>query len=113
MRCLRAGLRQLRPGVPAAEVEEPAIEIIRQAGLGDVFKMRFGYGVGIGYPPSWLEPLQITRTSTDILDAGTTFVLHACLLDERESIGVLVGATYVITGDGYEMLSGAGDVELT
>jgi Xaa-Pro dipeptidase len=113
LRCLRAGLRQLRPGVPAAEVEEPALGIIRQAGLGEVFKMRFGYGVGIGYQPSWLEPLQITRTSTDILDVGTTFVLHACLLDERESIGVLVGATYVITGDGYEMLSGAGDVELT
>ena len=113
LRCLRAGLRQLRPGVPAAEVEEPALEIIRRAGLGDAFKMRFGYGVGIGYPPSWLEPLQITRTSTDVLDVGTTFVLHACLLDERESLGVLVGATYVITDEGYEMLSGAGDVELT
>jgi len=49
--CLRAGLRQLRPGVPAAEVEGPALEIIRRAGKGDNFKMRFGYGVGIGYPP--------------------------------------------------------------
>jgi len=35
------------------------------------------------------------------------------LLDERESIGVLVGGTYAITGEGYELLSGAGDVELT
>jgi len=113
LRCLRAGLGQLRAGVPAAEVEGPALEIIRHAGLGDAFKMRFGYGVGIGYPPSWLEALQITRTSTDILHVGTTFVLHACLLDERESIGVLVGGTYVITSQGYELLSGAGDVELT
>jgi Xaa-Pro aminopeptidase len=113
LRCLRAGLQQLRPGVPAAEVERPALEIIRRAGLGDAFKMRFGYGVGIGYPPSWLEQLQITRTSTDVLDVGTTFVLHACLLDERESIGVLVGGTYAITGEGYELLGGAGDVELT
>ena len=112
LRCLRSGLAQLRPGIPAAEVEEPALEIIRQAGQGDNFKMRFGYGVGIGYPPSWLEPLQITRTSTDVLHAGTTFVLHACLLDERESIGVLVGGTYAMTDAGYELLSGAGDVEL-
>jgi Xaa-Pro dipeptidase len=51
--------------------------------------------------------------AAEVDDVGTTFVLHACLLDERASIGVLVGATYVITGDGYEMLSGAGDVELT
>ena len=113
LRCLRVGLEQLRPGVPAAEVEGPALEIIRRAGLGDAFKMRFGYGVGIGYPPSWLEPLQITRTSTDTLEVGTTFVLHACLLDEPERIGVLVGGTYVITDAGYELLSGAGDVELT
>ena len=109
---MRAGLVALSPGVPAAQVEAPALEIIRRAGIGDAFKMRFGYGVGIGYPPSWLEPLKITRTSTDTLEPGTTFVLHACLLDEAESLGVLVGATYAMTEAGAEMISGAGDVEL-
>ena len=110
--CLRAGLGQLKPGVPAADVEAPALELIRAAGQGDNFKMRFGYGVGIGYPPTWLEPLKITRTSTDVLVPGTTFVLHACLLDEADNVGVLAGGTYAITETGYEMLSGAGDVEL-
>jgi Xaa-Pro dipeptidase len=113
LRCLRAGLGALRPGVPAPEVEAPALEILRGEGLGEGFKMRFGYGVGIGYPPSWLEPLKITRVSTDILHPGTTFVLHACLLDEAESIGVLVGGTYAMTATGHELLSGAGDVALT
>lgn len=112
LRCLRTGLAQLRPGIPAAEVEAPALEVIRQAGLGEVFKMRFGYGVGIGYPPSWLEALQITRTSDERLVVGTTFVLHCCLLDEAERLGVLVGGTYVITPEGFECLGGAGDVEL-
>ncbi len=112
LQCLRIGLKQLRPGVPAAAVEEPALSLIRQVGRGDGFKMRFGYGVGIGYPPSWLEALKITRTSTDILYPGTTFVLHACLLDEAEEIGVLVGGTYAMTPDGYELLAGGGDVEL-
>ncbi|MBT5413898.1 MAG: aminopeptidase P family protein [Rhodospirillaceae bacterium] len=79
LRCLRAGPDALRPGVPTPEVEAPALEILRAEGLGDGFKMRFGYGVGIGYPPSWLEPLKITRTSTDLLHPGTTFVMHACL----------------------------------
>ncbi|MEM1199345.1 MAG: Xaa-Pro peptidase family protein [Pseudomonadota bacterium] len=110
--CLSAGLGQLRPGVPAAEVEAPALELIRSAGQGDNFKMRFGYGVGIGYPPTWLEPLKITRTSTDVLVPGTTFVLHACLLDEADNVGVLAGGTYAMTETGYEMLSGAGDVAL-
>lgn len=112
LRCLRAGLGALRPGVPAPEVEAPALEILREEGRGEGFKMRFGYGVGIGYPPSWLEPLKITRVSTDRLEPGTTFVLHACLLDEPESIGVLVGGTYAMTATGHELLSGAGDVEL-
>ena len=43
---------------------------------------------------SRLEPLQITRTSTDVLDPGTTFVLHACILDEAENIGVLIPGNY-------------------
>ena len=111
--CVRLGLAQLRPGIPAAVVEAPALDHLRAAGMGDNFKMRFGYGVGIGYPPSWLEPLKITRTSTDFMSPGTTFVLHACLLDETRQIGVLVGGTYAMTGDGYETLAGAGDVDLT
>ena len=110
--CLRAGLAQLRPGVPAAEVEAPALELLRREGRGNGFMMRFGYGVGVGYPPSWLEPLKITRTSTDRLLPGTVFVLHACLHEPAQSLGVLVGATYAMTDDGAEMISGAGDVEL-
>lgn len=111
--CLRAGLDTLRPGIEAREVEAPALRILSGTGLGGTFKMRFGYGVGIGYPPTWLEPLKITRTSTDILEPGNTFVLHACLVDEAEQIGVLIGGTYLMTPDGYELISGAGDVELS
>jgi Xaa-Pro dipeptidase len=110
--CLRAGLGAVRPNVEAREVEAPALAILRDAGLGDVFKMRFGYGVGIGYPPTWLDPLQITRTSEQRLVPGTTFVLHACLLDEAASLGVVVGGTYAVSETGVEMLAGAGAVEL-
>src|SRR5438045_8685799 len=75
--------------------------------------MRFGYGVGVGYPPTWLDALKITRTSMQTLEPGVTFVLHACLLDEETSTGVLVGGTYVLTSDGPEPLAGAGPVELS
>jgi Xaa-Pro aminopeptidase len=110
--CLRAGLGAIRPDIEAHAVEAPALDILRETGMGDGFKMRFGYGVGVGYPPSWLDPLQITRTSSQRLAAGSTFVLHACLLDEPERTGVLVGGTYAISDTGVEMLSGAGAVEL-
>src|SRR5262249_4538975 len=42
LRCLRAGLRQLRPGVPAADVGGAARGSLRRGGLGDAFKMRVG-----------------------------------------------------------------------
>jgi len=112
LECLRAGLGVIRPDIEAHAVEAPALEILRDAGMGDAFKMRFGYGVGIGYPPTWLDPLQITRTSSQRLVPGSTFVLHACLLDDSEQMGVVVGGTYAMTSAGLEMLSGAGAVEL-
>lgn len=110
--CLRAGLDAITPGIEARAVEAPALAILREAGLGDGFMMRFGYGVGVGYPPTWLDPLQITRTSTQPLAPGTTFVLHACLLDQQAQVGVVVGGTYAVGETGVELLAGAGAVDL-
>jgi hypothetical protein len=56
--------------------------------------------------------LQITRTSTQRLVPGVSFVLHACLLDEPAAAGVVVGGTFTIREDGVEMLAGAGPVDL-
>jgi Xaa-Pro dipeptidase len=111
--CLRAGLETVAPGIEARSVEAPALAVLREARLGDGFRMRFGYGVGLGYPPTWLDPLEITRTSTQRLVPGSTFVLHACLLDEAAPLGVLVGGTYAVTESELEQLAGAGAVELT
>lgn len=110
--CLRAGLDTIRPGIAAPAIEAPALEILREAGLGDGFKMRFGYGVGAGYPPTWLDPFQITRTSTQKLESGMAFVLHACLLNEEAQVGVVVGGTYALGEKGVEILAGAGAVDL-
>jgi Xaa-Pro aminopeptidase len=110
--CLRAGLETIRPGIEAHEVEAPGLEILRAEGLGDGFAMRFGYGVGVGYPPTWLDPLEITRTSGQRLVPGATFVLHACLVDEVERVGVVVGGTYAVGETGVEPLAGAGAIEL-
>lgn len=111
-RCLSAGLDVARPGMTAAEIEAPSLDILRAEGLPDTFAMRFGYSVGIGYPPTWLEPFGITRTNMEPVRVGMTFVLHACLLDADHAIGVLVGGTYAMTDKGFVQLAGAGDCEL-
>jgi Xaa-Pro aminopeptidase len=110
--CLRAGLDAIRPGIEAHAVEAPALTVLRDAGFGDSFQMRFGYGVGASYPPTWLDPFQISRTSVQKLQPGIAFVLHACLFDKTAQVGVVVGATYAMTEAGVELLAGAAAVDL-
>ena len=74
--------------------------------------MRFGYGIGVAYPPIWLETLQISRGFDRVLEPGMVFVLHACVELVDEGIGVIQGGTYALTRSGLEMLVGGGDVEL-
>lgn len=109
---LRAGAAAIRPGVPVAEVEEASLAPLRSAGLEDRAMMRFGYGVGIAYPPIWLESLQIARGFEDRLEPGMVFVLHGCLELPEERLGVILGGTYALTDDGLEMLAGSGAVPL-
>ncbi|PYM56032.1 MAG: hypothetical protein DMD79_22060, partial [Candidatus Rokuibacteriota bacterium] len=109
---LRAGITAVRPGVPAGAVEEASLEPLRQAGLEAHAMMRFGYGVGVAYPPIWLETLQMSRGTERRLAPGMVFVLHACVELVDEGIGVILGGTYALTTAGLEMLSGAGDLDL-
>jgi Xaa-Pro aminopeptidase len=112
MESLRAGIAAVRIGAPVADVEEASLEPLRREGLAHAAMMRFGYGIGIAYPPIWLEPLQIARGIDQRLDAGMVFVLHSCLELPEEGLGVIQGGTYVLEGSGLRMLAGAGDVPL-
>ncbi len=109
---LQAGMEAARPGACVADVEEASLEPLRKVGLEGAALMRFGYGIGIAYPPIWLEALQISRGFTTILEPGMVFVLHAYLQLLEEGIGVIQGGTYLLTDGGLEMLVGGGDVEL-
>ncbi|HET6236267.1 MAG TPA: Xaa-Pro peptidase family protein [Acetobacteraceae bacterium] len=109
---LAAGIAAIRPGVPVADVEEASLEPLRTAGLEAAAIMRFGYGIGIAYPPIWLEPLQISRGIDQRLEPGMVFVLHAYLQLLEEGLGIIQGGTYALTENGLEMLVGGGDVGL-
>jgi Xaa-Pro aminopeptidase len=107
---LAAGISVVRAGAQVSDIEEASLEPVRAAGLEDAAVMRFGYGIGVAYPPIWLEPLQITRGSSQILQPGMVFVLHAYLQLVEEQLGVIQGGTYALTETGLEMLVGSGDV---
>ena len=111
-RSLAAGIAAVAPGVPGAAIEEASLEPLVREGLERHAMMRFGYGVGIAYPPIWLETLEIGRGSDRRLEPGMVFVLHACLELEEEGLGVVIGGTYALGPQGLEMLAGAGAVAL-
>jgi len=85
---------------------------LRAVGLEGVAVMRFGYGIGVAYPPIWLEPLQISRGFENRLEPGMVFVLHAYLQLLDEGLGIIQGGTYTLTSSEIEMLVGGGDVAL-
>jgi Xaa-Pro dipeptidase len=109
---LAAGIAVIKPGVCVADVEEASLEPLRKVGLEDKAVMRFGYGIGVAYPPIWLEPLQISRGFNQVLEPGMVFVLHAYIQLIEEQLGVIQGGTYTLTPSGLEMLVGGGDVPL-
>ncbi len=109
---LAAGVSQCQSGTLVADIEEASIEPIRVAGLEAYANMRFGYGIGLAYPPVWLETLQISRGFEDCLAPGMVFVLHAYLQLDHEDIGIIQGGTWALTTDGLEQLVGGGDLPL-
>ena len=109
---IRAGAGAIRSGASAADVETASLVPLQREGLDRYATARFGYGIGIAYPPIWLETLQISRASNQILEPGMVFVLHTTLTLPDENIGVMQGGTYMLGQSGLEMLVGDGDAPL-
>ena len=66
----------------------------------------FGYAVGIGFPPSWVErSIEIAEGRRDVLEAGMTFHVHR-VLRVPGVVGVGFSETAVVTARGCELLTG-------
>ena len=95
----------LAAGRTAGDVASAAMKAL--GGLGPGVRMRgyFGYAVGIGFPPSWVErSIEIAEGRDDVLEAGMTFHLHR-VLRLPGVVGVGFSETAVITSGGYELLT--------
>ena len=99
-------LEEARPGVPAAHVARTALAILEPVLPGHVFHYNFGYPVGIGYPPSWIEELDfLMRTDNPRpLEAGMTFHLPMSVRKYGE-YGVNLSQTILVGEDETEALA--------
>jgi Xaa-Pro aminopeptidase len=100
-------LRTLRAGITAAEVAEKSSQCLK--GLPDhlVWHGFFGYSVGLGFPPSWSDCVEIVikKDNPVVLQAGMTYHCSTSLRDVGRC-GTTCSETVLITDDGCEVLTG-------
>ena len=99
---LEAALSVIRPGVPAADVDRACREAIAKHGWGDVFRLRTGYSMGIGFENFGEGPLFSLHQGNDIALAEG-MVLHLVpYLAEAGFAGGAFSETVIVTAAGLE-----------
>jgi Xaa-Pro aminopeptidase len=96
----RAACDAVRPGVPAAEIDRVARDLIAEAGYGDAFLHRTGHGIGM---ETHEEPYIVASNATPLVE-GNAFSVEP---------GIYIGGTWgariedivVCTPDGGERLN--------
>ena len=105
MGALEVILEEARPGVKASEVATAAHDALEPVLQDFVFHDYFGYPVGIGYPPNWIEDLGyfIRVDNSRPLEAGMTFHLPISIRKYGE-YAVNLSQTILIGEKGCEPL---------
>ena len=99
-------IRLARPGVTLGEVAEEAWRCVEPVADGLFLTGAFGYPMGIGFPPLWLEDIDyfIRRGRTEVFEAGMTFHV-AVALRGYGAFGVNQSQSMVVTENGGERLT--------
>ncbi len=101
---IEEGLEMIRPGLPTARVAGAVVGRLEAQGLSRKGR-HVGYGIGIGYPPTWLDNLRIKETDTHVLREGMTFFLFAGALTKQGDQCLYLGEPVAVSGQGCERLS--------
>lgn len=94
----------IEPGRPASEVAARVQQRLEAAGF-DRRGRHVGYGTGVGYAPSWLEPLRLKASDGHVLRSGMTFFYFVGLTDRERGFCFYVGEPVAVTDAGGERLS--------
>ena len=79
MAAQQAGIRALKAGTTAADVDAAARKVIAEAGFGAEFRHRLGHGIGLDVH----EPPFLTASDGSVLEEGMLFTIEPSILFER------------------------------
>jgi Xaa-Pro aminopeptidase len=96
----RAALEALRPGVPLAEVDRAARDVIRAAGYGDFFGHGTGHGVGLAVH----EAPTVSSRSDEVAEEGAVITVEPGIYLPGE-FGVRLEDTVRVTACGFERIT--------
>lgn len=96
----RAALQALRPGVPLADVDRAAREVIRAAGYGDHFGHGTGHGVGLAVH----EAPTVSSRSEEVAQEGAVVTVEPGIYLPDE-FGVRLEDTVRVTAQGFERIT--------
>jgi Xaa-Pro dipeptidase len=103
---IEAMLELMRPGARACDVAAAGRRAIAPVESDVVFHYIFGYSVGVGFPPSWLEESNFYLRSDNPAELRAGMVLHLPLtLRIFGRLGVGFSETVLVTPGGAEPLS--------
>lgn len=95
-------LDSVGPGQSIKRACEKSRAVLQSHRMAECNMGRYGYGVGIAFPPGWSEPYSLNEYSGKVFVPGMTFCLHITMSVPQHAFGFTLGANYAITEAGVE-----------
>ena len=102
---LETAIETIRPGITAGEVDHACRSKVNNRGLGQYFKSRTAYGIGIGFPPNWAEGHIYSIRPDDPMVLQTDMTFHVIPTMFRKGFGMAISDSIRVTDQGCEVLT--------
>ena len=102
---LETAIENIRPGVTAGEVDLAVRNRVEKRGMGQYFKSRTAYGIGIGFPPNWAEGHIYSIRPDDPLVLRPNMTFHIIPTMFRKGFGMAISDSVRVSEDGCEVLT--------